>query len=49
MFKHLNGSELMKKILMVETNVSHYGKSVDPTVLWLGDAAKFDKTRQKTT
>ncbi|WP_461239926.1 type 1 glutamine amidotransferase domain-containing protein [Paucilactobacillus sp. N302-9] len=36
----------MKKILMVETNVSHYGKSVDPTGLWLGEATEFTDEMQ---
>lgn len=31
----------MKKILIVETNVTRYAKTKEPTGLWLGEAAEF--------
>lgn len=31
----------MKKVLIVETNVTRYGQTNDPTGLWLGEAAEF--------
>ncbi|KRK33145.1 type 1 glutamine amidotransferase domain-containing protein [Loigolactobacillus bifermentans] len=31
----------MIKVLIVETNVTRYGKTTDPTGLWLGEAAEF--------
>ena len=31
----------MTKVLIVETNVTRYGKTTDPTGLWLGEAAEF--------
>jgi putative intracellular protease/amidase len=31
----------MKKVLIVETNVTRYGNTNDPTGLWLGEAAEF--------
>lgn len=37
----------MKKVLIVETNVSHYGDTQDPTGLWLGEAAEFVDDMQK--
>lgn len=31
----------MQKVLIVETNVTRYGQTNDPTGLWLGEAAEF--------
>ena len=31
----------MKKVLIVETNVTRYQGTNDPTGLWLGEAAEF--------
>jgi len=31
----------MKKVLLVETNVTRYQGTTDPTGLWLGEAAEF--------
>ncbi len=37
----------MKKVLIVETNVTRYGKTEEPTGLWLGEAAEFVAEMQK--
>jgi len=37
----------MKKVLVVETNVTHYGNTDDPTGLWLGETAEFVDEMQK--
>ncbi|WP_047998667.1 type 1 glutamine amidotransferase domain-containing protein [Lactiplantibacillus herbarum] len=37
----------MKKVLIVETNVAHYGGTTDPTGLWLGEAAEFVDEMQR--
>lgn len=31
----------MKKVLIVETNVTHYQGTTEPTGLWLGEVAEF--------
>lgn len=37
----------MKKVLVVETNVTHYGDTDDATGLWLGETAEFVDEMQK--
>lgn len=37
----------MKKVLIVETNVTRYQGTTDPTGLWLGEAAEFVDEMQK--
>lgn len=37
----------MKKVLVVETNISRYKGTTDPTGLWLGEAAEFIDEMQK--
>ena len=31
----------MKKVLIVETNITRYQNTKEPTGLWLGEAAEF--------
>lgn len=38
----------MTKVLIVETNVTRYGGTDDPTGLWLGEAAEFVEEMQQT-
>ncbi|WP_413627772.1 type 1 glutamine amidotransferase domain-containing protein [Fructilactobacillus vespulae] len=37
----------MKKVLIVETNVAHYGNTDKPTGLWLGESVEFVADMQK--
>lgn len=39
--------KVMKKVLLVETNVTRYKGTNDPTGLWLGEAAEFIDEMQK--